>query len=158
MAGGRQSSTDELGDDFRYLFRIANSDIDGQRPIRLGLTSIRGVGRRVADSICMLSGLDGSRLGGTLSDEEIAQLSASLEKFPEVAPIWMLNRQRDLETGDELHLYGQDLSIIQDEDISRERMTKSYAGVRHAGYKKVRGQRTRSNGRRGLTLGVSRKK
>ena len=35
---------------------------------------------------------------------------------------------------------------------------KCYRGVRHASGNKVRGQRGRSNGRGGLTLGVSRKK
>ena len=70
----------------------------------------------------------------------------------------MLNRQRDIESGDELHLIGQDLRMVQDEDISRLRAIKSYRGIRHAGGHKVRGQRGRSNGRFGLSLGVQRKK
>ena len=34
----------ELGDDFSYILRLADSDIDGLRPIAQGLTSINGVG------------------------------------------------------------------------------------------------------------------
>ena len=69
----------------------------------------------------------------------------------------MLNRQRDIETGDELHLFSMDVSMTQDDDIARLRSTKAYRGLRHAAGKRVRGQRTRSNGRTGLTLGVQRK-
>ena len=47
---------------------------------------------------------------------------------------------------------------IQADDIARLRATKAYRGLRHAARKRVRGQRTRSNGRSGLTLGVQRKK
>ena len=35
---------------------------------------------------------------------------------------------------------------------------RCYRGIRHETGQKVRGQRTRSNGRTGLTLGVSRKR
>ena len=70
----------------------------------------------------------------------------------------MLNRQRDIETGDELHLFSVDVSMTQEDDIARLRATKAYRGLRHAARKRVRGQRTRSNGRTGLTLGVQRKK
>jgi small subunit ribosomal protein S13 len=35
---------------------------------------------------------------------------------------------------------------------------KCYRGIRHAKGKKVRGQRTRSTGRKGMTVGVVRRK
>src|SRR2546422_6033274 len=37
------------------------------------------------------------------------------------------------------------------------KMIRSYKGVRHETGQKVRGQRTRSNGRTGLTVGVTKK-
>jgi small subunit ribosomal protein S13 len=82
----------------------------------------------------------------------------AIEGYAETVPLWMLNRQRDLETGDELHLTGQQVSLTLEDDINRLRTMKCYRGVRHASGNKVRGQRGRSNGRGGLTLGVSRKK
>ena len=85
-------------------------------------------------------------------------LREAIENYAQNVPLWMLNRQRDLESGDELHLSGQDLKLTHEDDISRLRSIKCYRGVRHAGGNKVRGQRGRSNGRGGLTLGVSRKK
>ena len=70
----------------------------------------------------------------------------------------MLNRERDLESGDDIHLVGQQVKFTLKDDVTRLRTIKCYRGVRHASGNKVRGQRGRSNGRGGLTLGVSRKK
>ena len=60
----------ELGDDFSYILRLADSDIDGLRPIAQGLTSINGVGQRSAGQICRMAKIDGNKLGGHLTEEE----------------------------------------------------------------------------------------
>ena len=148
----------ELGDDFNYIIRLADSDIDGLSRIGMGLTSVKGVGARTAMAICEIAGVDKEKLGGHLNDEELQQIRDAIESYPTEVPLWMLNRQRDIETGDELHLVSMDVSMTQDDDIARLRATKAYRGLRHAARKRVRGQRTRSNGRSGLTLGVQRKK
>ena len=148
----------ELGDDFNYIIRLADSDIDGLSRIGMGLTSVKGVGARTAMAICEIAGVDKEKLGGHLNDEELQQIRDAIESYPTEVPLWMLNRQRDIETGDELHLFSMDASMTQDDDIARLRATKAYRGLRHAARKRVRGQRTRSNGRSGLTLGVQRKK
>ena len=148
----------ELGDDFNYIIRLADSDIDGLSRIGMGLTSVKGVGARTAMAICEIAGVDKEKLGGHLNDEELQQIRDAIESYPTEVPLWMLNRQRDIETGDELHLFSRDVSMTQDDDIARLRATKAYRGLRHAARKRVRGQRTRSNGRSGLTLGVQRKK
>ena len=148
----------ELGDDFNYILRLADSDIDGLSRIGMGLTSVKGVGARTAMAICEIAGVDKEKLGGHLNDEELQQIRDAIESYPTEVPLWMLNRQRDIETGDELHLFSMDVSMTQDDDIARLRATKAYRGLRHAARKRVRGQRTRSNGRSGLTLGVQRKK
>ena len=148
----------ELGDDFNYIIRLADSDIDGVSRIGMGLTSVKGVGARTAMAICEIAGVDKEKLGGHLNDEELQQIRDAIESYPTEVPLWMLNRQRDIETGDELHLFSMDVSMTQDDDIARLRATKAYRGLRHAARKRVRGQRTRSNGRSGLTLGVQRKK
>ena len=148
----------ELGDDFNYIIRLADSDIDGLSRIGMGLTSVKGVGARTAMAICEIAGVDKEKLGGHLNDEELQQIRDAIESYPTEVPLWMLNRQRDIETGDELHLFSMDVSMTQDDDIARLRATKAYRGLRHAARQRVRGQRTRSNGRSGLTLGVQRKK
>ncbi len=147
-----------LGDDFNYIIRLADSHVDGLTRTGMALTSVKGVGFRTAPSICDIAGVDKSNLAGHLTDEEQDGIREAIEAYPTMVPLWMLNRQRDLETGDELHLFSMDVTMTQDDDIARLRATKAYRGLRHAAGKKVRGQRTRANGRTGLTLGVQRKK
>ena len=123
----------------------------------MGLTSVKGVGVRTALAICEIAGIDKNMLGGHLTDAEQEKIREAIETYPTEVPLWMLNRQRDIETGDELHLFSMDVGMTQNDDIARLRATKAYRGLRHAARKRVRGQRTRSNGRTGLTLGVQRK-
>ena len=149
---------EDLGDYFSYILRMADTDMDGQKTLATALTAVRGVGPRTAIQICKNTGFDPASLAGHLSAEEQETLRAAIEGYAETVPLWMLNRQRDLETGDELHLTGQQVSLTLSDDINRLRTMKCYRGVRHASGNKVRGQRGRSNGRGGLTLGVSRKK
>ncbi|MCH1422307.1 MAG: 30S ribosomal protein S13 [Candidatus Poseidoniaceae archaeon] len=149
---------EDLGDDFSYILRMADTDMDGQKTLSTALTAVRGVGPRTAIQICKNTGFDPASLAGHLSAEEQETLRVAIEGYAETVPLWMLNRQRDLETGDELHLTGQQVSLTLEDDINRLRTMKCYRGVRHASGNKVRGQRGRSNGRGGLTLGVSRKK
>ena len=149
---------EDLGDDFSYILRMADTDMDGQKTLATALTAVKGVGPRTAIQICKNTGFDPASLAGHLSAEEQESLRVAIEGYAETVPLWMLNRQRDLESGDELHLTGQQVSLTLEDDINRLRTMKCYRGVRHASGNKVRGQRVRSNGRGGLTLGVSRKK
>ena len=148
----------ELGDDFSYMLRMADTDIDGLKTLRTALTAVRGVGDRTAANICKITGFDTGMKAGHLDATQQEPLRLAIENYAQNVPLWMLNRQRDLESGDELHLSGQDLKLTHEDDISRLREIKCYRGIRHAGGHKVRGQRGRSNGRFGLTLGVQRKK
>ena len=69
----------------------------------------------------------------------------------------MLNRRKDFETGRDLHLVGTDVDIAVRSDIGRERRIRSRRGIRHELGLPVRGQRTRTTGRKGLVVGVKRK-
>ena len=149
---------EDLGDDFSYILRMADTDMDGLKPLATALTSVKGVGARTAIQICKNTGFDASQLAGHLTTEQQETLRLAIESYAENVPLWMLNRQRDLETGNEIHLTGQQVRFTLQDDINRLRTMKCYRGIRHASGNKVRGQRGRSNGRGGLTLGVSRKK
>jgi len=145
-------------ENFNYIVRIANSDIDGQKRTVIGLQSIKGVGKRVAEIIAKKAGVDPAVKMGSLSDEKIAEIEGLVTSYVEYAPQWAINRQNDYETGADMHLLGNDLDLVQKDDINRMKMIRCYRGIRHEGHHKVRGQRTRSNGRHGLTMGVTRKK
>ena len=149
---------EDLGDDFSYILRMADTDMDGLKPLATALTSVKGVGARTAIQICKNTGFDPYNLAGFLTAEQQEELRLAIESYAENVPEWMLNRQRDLESGFDVHITGQQVRFSLQDDINRLRTMKCYRGIRHASGNKVRGQRGRSNGRGGLTLGVSRKK
>ena len=148
----------ELGDDFAYILRMADSDVDGLRPIAIGLTSIKGVGMRTSQQICRLAGINGKTLGGHLSEEEQDSLRSAIDDYATTVPWWLVNRQRDLGTNEDAHIVAMEVKMTRDDDISRMAGIKAYRGMRHRSGHKVRGQRLRSNGRTGSTLGVEKKK
>ena len=148
----------ELGEDFSYILRLADSDIDGLRPIAQGLTSIPGVGKRSAGQICRMADIDGSKLGGHLSDEEQNKIRTTIDEYALNVPWWLVNRQRDLQSNEDAHIIGTEVKLTRKDDVARLAAIKTYRGMRHRSGHMVRGQRLRSNGRSGTTLGVERKK
>lgn len=145
-------------DNFRYIVRILNTDVDGNKNIILGLQSVKGVGSRVARIVAKRTGIPINEVFGNLTEEQTAEIENILNSYVEFAPAWAINRQCDIETGEDMHLYGVNLDTMNKDDINRLKMIKCYRGRRHEQGQKVRGQRTRSNGRTGLTMGVSRNK
>ena len=154
----KKDESNEHGEDFMYIVRIANTDIDGEEPVKIGLTSIKGVGLRTATAIADTLGLDREQKMGTLSEEDVQRIEEFLKGIPEKLPTWMLNRRKDPYTGEDLHPYSTDLPMKVKDDINFMKKIRCYKGIRHETHHKVRGQRTRSNGRKGLTLGVSKKR
>lgn len=73
-------------------------------------------------------------------------------------PSWLMNRRADFLTGDNLHVLSTVLDSALQEDIKRLVTIKNNKGLRHLSRLKTRGQHTKSNGRRGKTIGVVRKK
>ncbi|MCL2785751.1 MAG: 30S ribosomal protein S13 [Methanomassiliicoccaceae archaeon] len=145
-------------ENFNFIVRIANSDIDGQKRAVIGIQSIKGVGRRVSHIVIKKANIDPAIKMGNLPDDKVKELEKLIQTYVEYAPSWVINRQMDYETGADMHLLGNDLELIQKDDVNRMKMIRCYRGVRHETRRKVRGQRTRSNGRKGLTMGVSKKK
>lgn len=148
----------EYKDDFKYIVRIANTDLNGEKPAVTAIASIRGVGIRMAEVVIRRTGYPSHKKLGLATDAEIAKIEELLAGIQDQVPEWFLNRQKDWITGDELHVIGTELEMGLRDDINRMKMIRCYKGVRHETGQKVRGQRTRSNGRTGLTLGVLRQK
>ena len=144
-------------EDFRYIVRMANADLDGTRSVSYALTTIPGVGIRVAETVADLANVSRTERLGNLSEDQTDKIAETLTNLGEVFPHWMVNRPKDWESGIDIHLFGPDVEIRRRDDINRMKMIRSYKGVRHETGQKVRGQRTRSNGRTGLTVGVTKK-
>ena len=144
--------------DFKYIIRIANSDVSGEERLAYALTSIRGIGPRISNAIVQKLKLDPNKLAGKLDDKTVVDIENAVMNLNDYVPDWLLNRQKDYDTGEDIHPVSVELKMTHDEDLNRMKKVKSYKGIRHASGHKVRGQRTYSNGRKGLALGVSRKK
>jgi small subunit ribosomal protein S13 len=159
MAAAKKEAPKKTEDEnFNFIVRIANSDIDGQKRTVIGIQSIKGVGKRVSQIIVKKANIDPAIRIGSLPDDKVKELEKLILTYVEYVPSWVINRQMDYETGADMHLFGNDLDLVQKDDINRMKMIRCYRGVRHETRHKVRGQRTRSNGRKGLTMGVSKKK
>ncbi len=72
----------------------------------------------------------------------------------------MLNRRKDVETGEDKHIVTTDINFVNDNDIKVMKMIRCYKGIRHSMGLPVRGQKTRSNFRKnkGKVMGVKRSK
>ena len=95
---------------------------------------------------------------GDLKDSQIEKIQEAIDNIGKNAPNWMLNHRKDLETGKDIHLIGSDIDMRLRDEINILKKIRSYRGIRHERGLRVRGQRTRANNRRGLALGVSKKR
>ncbi len=148
---------EEFPEDFRFLVRIANTDLDGKKNIVSALTGIKGVNNRLARVIAENAGVGDGRIGD-LDDASIDTLTQSLENVDEYVPTWMVNRRMDPESGEDIHLIGTEIDLTLREDVNNLKKIRSWKGMRHERNLPVRGQRTKANGRTGATVGVQRKK
>jgi len=155
---GKKGKKEEHKEDFKYIVRIANTDINGEKTVVYGLTSIKGIGLHLATAIADISGIDRNKKIGDLDDKNIEKLQQTIDSISENTPTWMLNHRKDYETGVDKHLVGSEIDMKLRDEINVMKKIRCYRGIRHERGLPVRGQRTRANNRKGLALGVSRKR
>ena len=132
------------------------NDIPGERKSIVGLTQIKGIGYNFATAILDTLKINSNSNIGNLSDANIKAIEKLiLDPIGGNFPTWFLNRNKDIETGANLHLLTSDIPFTLRNDIERERITASWRGYRHLSGLKVRGQRTRTSGRKGGAVGVA---
>ncbi len=147
--------------DFKHIVRVASVDLPGGKSIRYAITKIRGIGVNLADALLAISAIPRTTKAGDLSEQQLAKLNEVILHIEKSGlPVWMFNRRKDYETGENRHVITGPLSFSQDNDLKRLKKIKSLRGVRHIKGLPVRGQRTRSNFRRskGKVVGVAKKK
>merc|ERR1712001_470320 len=101
------------------------------------MTSIKGVGRRFSN-ICLKK----------------ADIDMNKYKIPD----YFLNRPKDVKDGKYSQILANGLENKLREDLERLEKIKAHRGLRHYWGLRVRGQHTKTTGRRGRTVGVSKKK
>ena len=145
---------------FRHIVRISHTDLDGNLKVPHALTKIKGINIRYAEILSKIAKIDLNERIGFLSDRDIKNLEAVLKARPEEIeiPSYLVNRQKDIKTGTDDHVTGSQLMLVNKSDLDMMKRTRSLKGIRHHLGLKVRGQRTKSTGRRGQIVGVHRKR
>jgi len=150
------STEDEPQDeDLRYFVRIGQTDLDGTVTVERALSGLAGVGRRTARVIARDVGVDRRETFGALDDDVIESIVDEVETYADHVPEWLANRRKDYFTGETVHLTGNDVELVRQQDVNRMQKIGSYKGIRHQRGQKVRGQRTKSTGRSEGTVGVN---
>jgi len=141
--------------EFRHIVRVLDIDLEGTKGVAYALTSIKGISLRFAYAILKTVGINPEERLGFLSEsdvEKIETIARNPKKYG--LPDWLLNRRKDLEEGEDFHLIGSDLDLKIKADIERMKRIRSWGGYRHTYGLTVRGQKTRTTGRMGKSVGV----
>ncbi|KAJ5941846.1 hypothetical protein N7516_002014 [Penicillium verrucosum] len=144
---------------FQFILRLLNTNVDGKQKIMYALTQIKGVGRRYSNLVCKKADVDLTKRAGELTTEELERIVTILQTPTQYKiPSWFLNRQRDITDGKDTQVVSNGLDSKLREDLERLKKIRSHRGLRHYWGLRVRGQHTKTTGRRGRTVGVSKKK
>jgi small subunit ribosomal protein S13 len=106
--------------------RIAGVDIPDNKPIRISLRYIYGIGPTNTEAILKEAGIDGQIRANKLTEDQLAQIANLIEAN---------------------HVVEGALRRQVSQNISRLRDIRCYRGERHRRGLPVRGQRTRTNAR-----------
>ena len=141
--------------EFQHIVRIVGNDVPGEKKVIVGLTQIKGIGYTFANAILESLKINTNTNIGNLTESQVQSIEKII-KDPNSAnfPLWFLNRRKDIETGKTMHLITSDIALTVRNDIEREKAINSWRGYRHMYGLKVRGQRTRTTGRKGGAVGV----
>jgi len=144
-----------LSTEYRHVLRVAGTDLDGSKQVPYGLIGIGGISVNFARAVVKVAGIPETALLGSLSDQELQRLEDIIRHPGRYGiPDWMRNRRKDRTTGESLHLIGPDLTLQKKEDMAFMENIRSWKGIRHSLGLKVRGQRTKTTGRTGRSIGV----
>lgn len=143
----------------RQLVRLIDVDIHGNKPLRVGMCRVKGVSHALANAVCKIKNLDPQKQIGYFTDKELEGVEDVIKNpLKYDIPVFMLNRRRDFETGQDKHIISSEVPLTKELDVKRMRMMRSYKGHRHGKNLPVRGQRTKAHFRHGASLGVAKKK
>ena len=144
-----------MSSEFKHIVRIAGKDLDGMKKVATALVDIKGISHNLANAIVNALKIDSRMKLGVLNDKQISEIQDCLKDLTKIGiPAFMLNHKKDPETGIDTHYIGSDLGFVLKTEIEREKTLASWRGVRHSLGLKVRGQRTRTTGRKGRAVGV----
>jgi small subunit ribosomal protein S13 len=134
------------------------SDSAGTLKVSYAVTSIKGVGLSLSNAILKKAGINPDLRSGFLTEADISKIEEIVKNPAKYGiPAWLFNRRKDSDTGKDMHLISAELILKTKTDIDDAKNIRSWRGYRHAYGLKVRGQRTKTTGRSGKSLGVKKK-
>ena len=96
---------------------------------------------------------------GEITSEELERIVTIIQNPTQYKiPTWFLNRQRDIVDGKDSQVLANGMDSKLREDLERLKKIRAHRGLRHYWGLRVRGQHSKTTGRRGRTVGVSKKK
>lgn len=138
---------------------MLNTNIDGRRKIQYALTAIKGIGARYSNLVLKKADVDLSKRAGEVTNDEFERVINIVQNPRQYKiPDWFLNRQKDIKDGKYSQLVANNLDTKFREDLERLKKIRAHRGLRHFWGVRVRGQHTKTTGRRGRVVGVSKKK
>ncbi|GBF94680.1 40S ribosomal protein S18 [Raphidocelis subcapitata] len=147
------------GDEFQHILRVLNTNVDGKQKVMYAMTSIRGIGRRFSNLVCKKAEVDMRKRAGEITAEELEQMMTIVANPRQYKiPDWFLNRQRDIKDGRFTQITSSSLETKLRDDLERLKKIRNHRGLRHYWGLRVKGQHTKTTGRRGKTVGVAKKK
>merc|ERR1711871_739061 len=146
-------------DNFQHILRVSNTNVQGRENARFAMTRIRGIGRRYADVCLKKAEIPRTKRAGELSENDINAFLTIVQNPRDFKiPDWFLNRQRDYKDGKTMQVTSNHLDTKMRDDLERLKKIRNHRGLRHYWGLTVRGQHTKTTGRRGKTVGVAKKK
>ncbi|PWN94619.1 ribosomal protein S13 [Tilletiopsis washingtonensis] len=143
---------------FAHILRLLNTNVDGKDKVMYALTRIKGVGRRFANIVCKKADVDLSKRAGELNSDELERIVTIFQNPAEFKiPAWFLNRQKDIVDGKNSQLLSNGVDSKLRDDLERLKKIRAHRGLRHFWNLRVRGQHTKTTGRRGRTVAGKKK-
>jgi small subunit ribosomal protein S13 len=145
--------------EYKYILRIAGKDIEGSKKVIVAVSEIKGVGYNFAQVLTQALNISPDKRVGFLTDGEVREIEQAIANPSKAGlPQWYLNRRKNMDDGSTRHMITSDLDFASSNDIEREKLVMSWRGYRHMFGLRVRGQRTRTTGRKGGAVGVKKVK
>jgi len=147
-----------MSTEFKHIVRVMGKDLDGTENVVHALSQIKGISIRLANAIVKKAGIPLEKHVGLLTESEVRKIGETVKTLADSGlPVWLLNHRKNLETGKDIHLTTSDLDLQLKADIERMKSIRSWRGYRHAYGLRVRGQRTRTGGRKARSVGVKKR-
>jgi small subunit ribosomal protein S13 len=145
--------------EYKHILRIAGKDIEGGKKLIVALSEIKGVGYNFAQVLIQSLNINPNMRVGFLTENDIHEIEQAISNPAKAGiPQWYLNRRKNMDDGSNNHMITSDLDFAASNDIEREKLVMSWRGYRHMFGLRVRGQCTRTTGRRGGAVGVKKVK